>query len=306
MKLEDQPNIIPNFLKYLLIEQYGEQITSNIIDGYTCKRKSSFRVNTLKSTVKEIKEVLDKEKIEYSQADWYNEAIIIDSNAENSVKRLDIYDEGKIYFQSLSSMIPPIILEPKENEDILDMTAAPGSKTTQISAMTNGRALITAIEKNKIRAERLRYNIEKSGAPRINMLVQDARKLDDIFSFDKILLDAPCSGSGTLDINNNINESFTEELISRSTKLQYELLKKAIKILKPGHEMVYSTCSILKQENEENIKKILKDGNVEVVPIDDKITGNMPQLPVTVEGTICIIPNELYEGFFIAKLRKIK
>mgnify|MGYP005763503659 FL=1 len=70
--------------------------------------------------------------------------------------------------------------------------------------------------------------------------------------------------------------------------------------------MVYSTCSILKQENEENIKKILKDGNVEVVPIDDKITGNMPQLPVTVEGTICIIPNELYEGFFIAKLRKIK
>ena len=109
-----------------------------------------------------------------------------------------------------------------------------------------------------------------------------------------------------MDINNNINESFTEELISRSTKLQYELLKKAIKILKPGHEIVYSTCSILKQENEENIKKILKDGNVEVVPIDDKITGNMPQLPVTVEGTICIIPNELYEGFFIAKLRKIK
>ena len=307
MKLEDQPNIIPNFLKGLLIEQYGEQISNNIINGYTCKRKSSFRVNALKSTVKEIKEVLDKEKIKYSQADWYDEAIIIDSNAENSVKRLNIYDEGKIYFQSLSSMIPPIILEPKENEDILDMTAAPGSKTTQISAMTNGRALITAIEKNKIRAERLKYNIEKSGAPRINVLVQDARKLDDIFSFDKILLDAPCSGSGTLDINNNnINESFTEELIFRSTKLQYELLRKAIKILKPGHEIVYSTCSILKQENEENIKKILKDGNVEVVPIDDKIIGNMSQLPVTVEGTICIIPNELYEGFFIAKLRKIK
>ena len=264
MKLEDQPNIIPNFLKGLLIEQYGEQISNNIINGHTCKRKSSFRVNTLKSTVKEIKEVLDKEKIKYSQADWYDEAIIIDSNAENSVKRLNIYDEGKIYFQSLSSMIPSIILEPKENEDILDMTAAPGSKTTQISAMTNGRALITAIEKNKIRAERLRYNIEKSGAPRINMLVQDARKLDDIFSFDKILLDAPCSGSGTLDINNNnINESFTEELIFRSTKLQYELLRKAIKILKPGHEIVYSTCSILKQENEENIKKILKDGNVD-------------------------------------------
>ena len=306
MRLESQNNQIPTFFNEILIEQYGEMISKQIMNGYLCKRKSSFRVNTLRATVKEIKEVLEKEKIEYSQVEWYNDAIIIDSNIENLVKRLNIYDEGKIYFQSLSSMIPPLVLEAKENEDILDMTAAPGSKTTQISAMTNGKALITAIEKNKIRAERLKYNIKKFGVPRTNVLVQDARKLDNIFSFDKILLDAPCSGSGTLNINNNINEFFSEELLIRSTKIQYELLKKAIQILKPGHEMVYSTCSILKQENENNINKILKDKNVEVVPINNKIICNMPQLPVTIKDTVCIRPNELYEGFFIAKLKKIK
>ena len=306
MRLESQNNQIPTFFNEILIEQYGEMLSKQIMNGYLCKRKSSFRVNTLRATVKEIKEVLEKEKIEYSQVEWYNDAIIIDSNIENLVKRLNIYDEGKIYFQSLSSMIPPLVLEAKENEDILDMTAAPGSKTTQISAMTNGKALITAIEKNKIRAERLKYNIKKFGVPRTNVLVQDARKLDNIFSFDKILLDAPCSGSGTLNINNNINEFFSEELLIRSTKIQYELLKKAIQILKPGHEMVYSTCSILKRENENNINKILKDKNVEVVPINNKIICNMPQLPVTIKDTVCIRPNELYEGFFIAKLKKIK
>lgn len=306
MRLESQNNQIPTFLNEILMEQYGEMLSKQIMNGYLCKRKSSFRVNTLRATVKEIKAVLEKEKIEYSQVEWYNDAIIIDSNAEHLVKRLNIYDEGKIYFQSLSSMIPPLVLEAKENEDILDMTAAPGSKTTQISAMTNGKALITAIEKNKIRAERLKYNIKKFGVTRTNVLVQDARKLDNIFSFDKILLDAPCSGSGTLNINNKINEFFSEELLIRSTKIQYELLKKAIQILKPGHEMVYSTCSILKQENENNINKILKDKNVEVVPINNKIICNMPQLPVTIEDTVCIRPNELYEGFFIAKLKKIK
>ncbi len=95
--------------------------------------------------------------------------------------------------------------------------------------MTNGEALITACEKNKIRGEKLKYNLEKQGASRVNVLIQDARKLDDFFSFDKILLDSPCSGSGTMDI---YNDSFNMELILRCAKIQEEMLKKAIKILK--------------------------------------------------------------------------
>lgn len=83
---------------------------------------------------------------------------------EKEIKNLPIYEEGKIYLQSLSSMLPPIILEPKEGADILDMAAAPGGKTTQIAALTNNKANITACEKNKIRTERLKYNLEKQGA----------------------------------------------------------------------------------------------------------------------------------------------
>ena len=95
-------------------------------------------------------------------------------------------------------MIPPIVLDPSPGESILDMAAAPGGKTTQMAALSGGLADITACEKNKIRAQRLLYNLKKQGAGRVTVLETDARRLDSRFFFDKILLDAPCSGSGTV------------------------------------------------------------------------------------------------------------
>lgn len=133
---------------------------------------------------------------------------------------------------------------------------------------------------------------------------KDARTLDDFFSFDQILLDAPCSGSGTLEISNpRLRQYFTPKLIQKSVASQKALLKKAITILKPGCEMVYSTCSILKEENENILEPFLKGNKVEIVPIQIN-DETLPLLPVTIKGTICVAPNELYEGFFIAKLRK--
>ena len=178
-----------------------------------------------------------------------------------------------------------------------------GGKTTEIAALTNNKAHITACEMNAIRADRLKYNVEKQGASSVYIMKEDARRINDFFSFDKILLDAPCSGSGTLNLNDkNLDKYFTEKLIDKSTKTQLELLKKAIKVLKPGHEMIYSTCSILKQENEDILEKALKGSNVEIVPI--KFEGELPLLPTKIEGTLCIMPTELYEGFFIAKIKK--
>lgn len=298
-------NKVPDFLYKLLLEQYGEKITNNIIQGYLEKRPVTLRVNTLKTNVDNIKKALNESNIKYKEVIWSKDALIIEDADENKIRELNIYNNGEIYLQSLSSMLPPIILSPKENENILDMAAAPGGKTTQVSALSNGKALITACEKNKVRSERLKYNIEKQGANGICVLVEDARKLNSFLSFDKILLDAPCSGSGTICLNDEkLERYFKEELIERSSKVQFELLKKAVEILKPGHEMIYSTCSILKNENENNLLKILKSGKVEIVPISEEIFRDIQVLPVTIEGTICVCPSKLYEGFFIAKLRK--
>jgi len=296
---------VPIFLYEMLVEQYGENIAEEIVSGYVAKRATTLRVNTLKTEPEKIKKELEQAGIEYEKVQWSKEALIIKNTNEADIRKLDMYNNGEIYLQSLSSMLPVIVLEPKAQENILDMAAAPGGKTTQMAAMSEDKALITACEKNKIRADRLKYNIEKQGAKRISVLVEDARNLNDFFSFDKILLDAPCSGSGTISLaDEKLETTFTEELVKRAEKTQMQLLKKAVKVLKPGHEMIYSTCSILKNENEENVKKILKSGNIEIVPINKELFKGIPLLPSTIEGTITVCPNELYEGFFIAKLKK--
>lgn len=296
---------IPEFLRKMLEEQYGKELTEKIIQGYQIRRYTTFRVNTLKTTASEIETILKEKEIEYEKVAWSEEAFVLKNASEKEIKTLEIYEEGKIYLQSLSSMLPPIILQPKQGKDILDMAAAPGGKTTQISAITNNKANITACEMNKIRAERLKYNIEKQAA-NVYVMVQDARRIDDFFSFDQILLDAPCSGSGTIYLQDSkLQETFTQKLIDNSIKSQIALLKKALNILKSGKEMIYSTCSILSCENEEVIDKVIKEKKAEIVPIQMDGIQNLPLLPTKIAGTLCICPNELYEGFFIAKIRKV-
>lgn len=290
---------IPEFLKEMLIKQYGEETTNDIINGYIEEKPVTLRVNTIKAEKDNIKKELQEVGIETEEVSWYSDALIIKNVRENEIKKLKIFENGEIYLQSLSSMLPPIILEPKAGENILDMTAAPGGKTTQIATITQNKAFITACEKNKIRAERLKFNLQKQAVGCANIMQEDARKLSDFFSFDKILLDAPCSGSGTMNV---FEKSFSKELIDRSSKVQEELLTKALKILKPGGEMVYSTCSILEQENEKILKKVLSKFNAEIIPI--QLFEGIPVLPVTMTGTLCVRPTKLYEGFFVAKIRK--
>ena len=292
----------PKFLEDLLLKQYGEELKNEIINGYYTKRITSFRVNTLKANDEEVLKLLNDMNISYEKYDLIPHAYILKDSKAQDFYETPLVKDGKIYFQSLSSMLPPLFLEAKENETILDMAAAPGGKTTELAAITNNKAQITACEVNKIRADRLKYNVSLQGATSVFVMNQDAKRLDDYFTFDKILLDAPCSGAGTLDLNNPKNiKSFSFDLVKNSAKLQEELLKKALKILKPKHEMIYSTCSILSMENEDVLNKVLKSFNAEIVPIH---LDNLPLLPTKIDGTILVRPTDYFEGFFIAKIKK--
>ncbi len=296
---------VPKFLIELLEKQYGENIAKEILKGYKSKRKVTIRANTIKTNMANVKSELAKGNIEYETVLWNEDALILNNAKENDIRNLKLYQNGEIYLQSLSSMLPPIILNPKQDMDILDMCAAPGGKTTQMAALSKNRAHITACEMNYIRMERLKYNIEKQGASCVYVMQKDARTIDDFFSFDSVLLDAPCSGSGTLNMDDSkLEKTFTINLINKCKNAQLQLLKKAIKVLKPGREMIYSTCSILSCENEEILNSVLKTEKVEIVPINFEGIEDLPLLPTEIAGTLCVCPNELYEGFFIAKIRK--
>lgn len=302
---------VPEFFGSRLLSQYGSDDAERICAGLAQERPVTLRVNTLKSTAPAAMEALRAAGIRFQTVSWSPEALILENVREKEIRELSLYQNGEIYLQSLSSMLPPLLLDPHEKECILDMAAAPGGKTTQLAALSGGLAQITACERNRFRAERLQYNLKKQGASRVSLLVTDAARLDPLFSFDKILLDAPCSGSGILRLSDREDAAqpgdggpFSEELIRRSAKTQETLLRKALQLLKPGGELVYSTCSVLREENEAILEKVLPSFPAEIIPIRHPMTDGLPLLPAALPGVCCVCPTGLFEGFFMARIVK--
>ena len=297
---------IPQFLREELLRQYGEADAERIAQGYAARRVTTLRVNRLKAELQAVRDALREAGLQAQTVPWSGDALVLEEAHEEAVTALPLYERGEIYLQSLSSMIPPLLLGAQPEENILDMAAAPGGKTTQIAAMTGNRAMITACERNAARAEKLRFNLARQGATRVSVMNIDARQLDDLFAFDRILLDAPCSGSGTVQLHERSHARFDRETLARVTKTQEALLAKALRLLRPGHEMIYSTCSVLDQENGDMVRRAAARMGAEVVPLELAGFEDVPRLPVSVPGTLCVCPDARYEGFFVAKLRRKK
>ena len=267
---------VPPLLHERLEAQYGTELAREIEAGYVRKR-TTFRVNPLKG---------DREA-------GLRDAFLLPDGNEEQLRALPCYDAGAIYLQSLSSMLPALVLAPKAGETVLDMAAAPGGKTTQMAALSGGKALITACEKNAIRADRLQFNLTRQGARAVNIMRQDARLLDSLFKFDKILLE-----------DGEPQRRMTADWLAKTAKTQKVLLQKALSLLPKKHEMVYSTCSVLQMENEDIVQSAVSMGICEVVPIEHPFLTDVPLLPTKVDGVVCVKPDERFEGFFVAKLRR--
>lgn len=304
--------LLPAFFEPLLVEQYGPELARRIVEGCGVRRAATLRANALKVARAEVAAALDGAGIVWEGVPWYPDAFVLaDGARERDVRDLPFYAEGKVYLQSLSSMLPPLVLGPRPGADILDMAAAPGGKTTQMAALAGGRARITACEMHVPRAEKLEFNLRRQGASCVSVMRVDARRLDSFFRFDQVLLDAPCSGSGTLNARDSkLARRFTPQLVEKSRKSQAALLAKGLELLKPGECLVYSTCSVLACENEDIVRAAVKGGPYEVVPID-RVGGvapdeaGLPLLPTGLPGTLCVCPTDLYEGFFVAKIRRV-
>lgn len=316
---------LPAFFFEALQEHYGAEEIDAITAGVSERRASSLRVNSLLGEHVEVLSALDDAGIEHTPVSWYNEAFLLPQAAPHDLWELDIYKQGKIYLQSLSSMLPALALQPKPDEDILDMCAAPGGKTTLMAALRDAGRGITACELHAPRAEKLQHNLDMQGATNVNVMCTDARRLDSWFSFDKVLLDAPCSGSGTIWLGDaKLQKRFNPGLFAKVRKQQAALLSKALELVKPGGALLYSTCSVLKQENEEQVntalKKARKSGSYKIIPVtlngasfasatstaaDAADPGVIPTLPSTIEGALTVCPTRSYEGFFACKIMRL-
>lgn len=298
------PDHLPSFLTDKLSSQYSSEEYTRILKGFGSLRKTSFRRNSLTISQQDFEQTLADSEIPFTSLPWYDCGYVSDHESLQKVQKTSLYEKGYIYLQNPSSMLPPIMLSPSPGQEILDMCAAPGSKTTELYNLSMGKANITACEKDKIRGERLRFNLKRQNASRVNVLIQDARKLDDHLRFDRILLDAPCSGTGTI-LTDQVKtySSLSELLINNSSKLQNSLLNKAASLLPKGGELIYSTCSLLNEENEAVVYPLIKKGVFEVVP-HPELESYLPLLSTPIAGSILVCPTEIYEGFFAVHLRK--
>lgn len=294
-----------DFLMNNLQKYYSPETIELIINGLKSSHLPTLRINTLKTDKKTVLDEFSLNSIDYEQSIISDDVFKITNANEKKLMELEAYKSGKIYLQNFSSVLPTLFLDIVEKSTILDMASAPGGKTSHIAAIGNNTCSITACEKNPIRADKLKSNLSKLGVKNTTVIQMDATKLDDFFAFDSILLDAPCSGSGTISLDSdNLEKYFNEKILRSCINAQKELFKKAIKLLKINKTMVYSTCSIFKCENEEIIKPYIDKGIIEIIPIE--LPKDVITLPSNIDGVKTILPHDCFQGFFIAKIRKLR
>lgn len=291
-----------------LYELYSPGTVDKILSGMSGERSTTIRVNTLKTTILELMKNLKEEAIKFNRVLWYENALEIINANEKQLQKLLNYENGEFYLQSLSSMVPPLVLEPEENEKILDLTAAPGSKTTQMSMMMQNKGYILANELDKIRCERLKYNVKMQGAKIVEVKNGRGEKIGEQYPefFDKVLLDAPCSGEGRFLANQvGTYRNWSIKTVKKCAKIQKKLIKSAYQALKTNGIMVYSTCTLNKEENEEILQWAIENMNLQMLDISIKIPNTLKAFgDKNIEKAIRMLPSKSQEGFFVAKLRK--
>ncbi|WP_457751948.1 PUA domain-containing protein [Thermococcus sp.] len=216
-----------------------------------------------------------------------------------SLSELESFKEGLFYAQSLPSMVVTHVLEPSEEELIIDMAAAPGGKTSHIAQLMQNRGEIIAIDKSKNRLKKMEEELKRLGVKNMKLIRMDARKLPELgLQADKILLDVPCTALG---IRPKLWESRTPKDIGATARYQRAFIWAAIKSLRRDGVLVYSTCTLSYEENEANVKYMLEKG---LKPEEQSIF--VGSHGIGMDDVQRFYPNrQLTQGFFIAKLRKV-
>jgi len=296
---------------------YSQNDVKIAMEWFNGERITSFRVNTIKSNNEEIEEFLNLNNIEFKKNDFLENTYILDKKDEFFIKGSPIFYDGKIYLQWIASLIPATILNPISGDKVLDVTASPGSKTTQICAMMKNKWEIIACEKNQIRFDKLNYNLNIQWCNIAESIKMDSINLKDKFKnwyFNKILFDAPCSAEGRINLKNEKSYGFwTEKNILDKQKLQLDIFESIVPLLASGWEIVYSTCTLAPEENEEVVNIICEKYSlvIEEISLDFEYTRNWltefnsKKYSKDLSKTLRILPSKISEGFFIAKLRKI-
>jgi len=290
----------PEWFYNKLVSEYGEEEGELFLQSLKKIPYISFRVNRLKYSCEEFEKLLEEKKIDIIKK--VDSVYYVDSGI---LLYSDEFRDGKIIVQDASSYLSARNLNPKPDESVLDTCSAPGGKTAVLGELMENRGELLALDIYPHKLKLIEENCHKCGVDIVRTVKMDARKLKEQGKkFDKILVDAPCSGYGVLRKKPEAIYNKNSENVEELAKLQFEILESASQVLKDNGELVYSTCTILKEENGENIKKFLeKYPNFETVElyIPENVNGSYDN----VGGFTVDYKEDILDGFYIVKLKKI-
>jgi len=286
----------------LLIKQYGENVAKKIMSGLNTIPKVSIRVNELNSDYDEVYEKLEEMEYEISEGVICPEAINIKGG--KSIENNPLFKEGKITVQDESAMLVAPLLDLKEGMTVVDLCSAPGGKTTHIAEILGNTGKVLAFDLHESKLGLIKENCERLGITNVTTFAQDATKLNAelVASTDRVLIDVPCSGLGIIRKKPEIKWNKKRNDLREIIPVQREIMNNAWQYLKQGGVMIYSTCTLNKEENEENIEWFLN--NHEDCEVKRIFVGKQDNLVYSREGLLTVMPNENMDGFFIAKLEK--
>ncbi|MGL5634867.1 MAG: 16S rRNA (cytosine(967)-C(5))-methyltransferase RsmB [Sarcina sp.] len=286
----------------LFIAQYGEEITKKILEGLNTRPAVTVRVNSLKADYDEVLEKLEAEGYDVEEGYICPEAIIIKKGS--SIEKNELHRDGLISVQDESAMLVAPLLNPNEGDIVMDLCSAPGGKTTHLSELLMNTGKVYAFDIYEHKLKLIEENIKRLGLTNVETGIMDAAKLEGKYVefADKILLDVPCSGLGIIRKKPEIKWTKNSKELQDIARIQMQILMNAWEYLKKGGELVYSTCTLNKRENEAVIERFLnKNHDASVVK---EFIGQNENIIYNGDGSITILPNEYMDGFFMIKLKK--
>lgn len=292
----------PIWLVKRWLKQFDEKFVTELLESNNKKSKLHLRVNRLKSSIPEVAEIFTDTDISYTKSRYFDEFVEL-TNVSN-IADLEYFKKGYFNIQDTATAFSVKLLDVKPDDRVLDMCSAPGGKTSFLAAEMENQGEITAVDLHKSRIDLLETNLERLGVKNVITFAGDILKFKDEKKFDKILADVPCSGSGTISKKPDIKWKRSINDFYEMPKLQFKILEKSASLLKKGGELVYSTCSIDKEENYGIIEKFLrKYSNFELIDASYKFNSEI----LDSNGCVQIFPHiHGIDGAFAAKIKKIK
>ncbi|MDY6770869.1 MAG: RsmB/NOP family class I SAM-dependent RNA methyltransferase [Candidatus Nanohaloarchaea archaeon] len=266
------------------------------------------RVNTITSSVAEVVELLEEEDLTFERLDWNDRFLRFPHDARPG--KTFPHWLGYYYVQESVSGVPPLALDPQPGESVLDLCAAPGSKTTQVAALMDNRGEILANDVRQGRIRGLLANIYQQGVVNAQVVQHDGRQLPEDRRFDRVLVDVPCSAEGNVRTEDGLEDGADEDTRNGVVPLQEQLLDKALRLCRDDGVVVYSTCTFAPEENEAIVDGVLDRASVEPLAFDfphaDGVTSWQGQeFAPELANCVRVYPHHLDSGgIFVAKLRK--